>query len=277
LKFGRTCIALVTVLAAVLATAAAQAQSNEIVFAVTEGVTYQATPKEIRDKFDPIAEVLSKALKRPVKLQLVPSYDVLRAGLLRQEYDVAFIHPAHLAFEAIKAGHYKALAWTAGYTDYAVSILGAANAPLKSLRDLKGETLVTPEKDSITWVMVNAMLRAEKLGPDDVRLRITRYQDAVPFYIDNGFANAGATAARSVVKDWTDKGGKVYITSRGCPIKQFIVSTRLSDVDQERMRDALIGLTQTDAGQRALATVGYKGFVAPNPEVQQAMIAWLGI
>jgi ABC-type phosphate/phosphonate transport system substrate-binding protein len=264
-------------LPAVLAATTARAQSNEIVFAVTEGVTYQATPKDIRDKFEPIAEALSKALKRPVKLQLVPSYDVLRAGLLHQEYDVAFIHPAHLAFEAIKAGHYKALAWTAGYTDYAVSILGAANAPLKSLRDLKGETLVTPDKDSITSVMVNAMLRADNLGPNDVHLRTTRYQDAVPFYIDNGFANAGATAARDVVKTWTDKGGKVYITSKGCPIKQFIASSRLSDADQERMRDALLGLTQSEPGQRVLATVGYKGFVAPNPEVQQAMIAWLGI
>jgi ABC-type phosphate/phosphonate transport system substrate-binding protein len=264
-------------LPAVLAATTARAQSNEIVFAVTEGVTYQATPKDIRDKFEPIAEALSKALKRPVKLQLVPSYDVLRAGLLHQEYDVAFIHPAHLAFEAIKAGHYKALAWTAGYTDYTVSILGAANAPLKSLRDLKGETLVTPDKDSITSVMVNAMLRADNLGPNDVHLRTTRYQDAVPFYIDNGFANAGATAARDVVKTWTDKGGKVYITSKGCPIKQFIASSRLSDADQERMRDALLGLTQSEPGQRVLATVGYKGFVAPNPEIQQAMIAWLGI
>jgi len=28
------------------------------VFAVTEGVTYQATPKEIREKFEPLAEVI---------------------------------------------------------------------------------------------------------------------------------------------------------------------------------------------------------------------------
>ena len=30
-------------------------------FAVTEGVTYQATPKEIRDKFAPLADVIGKA------------------------------------------------------------------------------------------------------------------------------------------------------------------------------------------------------------------------
>jgi hypothetical protein len=33
----------------------AEAQSTDLVFSVTEGVTYQATPKEIRDKFEPLA------------------------------------------------------------------------------------------------------------------------------------------------------------------------------------------------------------------------------
>lgn len=259
-----------------LASGIAQAQS-ELVFAVTEGVTYQATPKEIRDKFDPIAETLSRALKRPVKLQLVPSYNDLRAGMTTQQFDIAFIHPAHLAFEGIRSGHYKSVAWTTGFTDYSVSVLGLASEPFKALTDLKGKTLVTPEKDSITWMMVNAMLRESKLGPKDVRVITTRYQDAVPFYIDNGFANAGATAARAVVKVWTDKGGKVYLKSRGCPIKQFVASTRLSDTEIERIRDALVGMGQTDAGQRALAAVGYKGFIAPNPELEKSSMAWLGI
>ena len=43
----------------VTATTAA-AQGNEFVFAVTEGVTYQATPKEIRDKFTPLGEISAR-------------------------------------------------------------------------------------------------------------------------------------------------------------------------------------------------------------------------
>ena len=43
-------------LALVLAAGSA-AQDRELVFGVTEGVTYQATPKEIRDKFTPLAEL----------------------------------------------------------------------------------------------------------------------------------------------------------------------------------------------------------------------------
>ncbi|MBS0320970.1 MAG: PhnD/SsuA/transferrin family substrate-binding protein [Proteobacteria bacterium] len=274
MKLARFTVALALALMA----GVAGAQSSELIFAVTEGVTYQATPKEIRDKFEPVADALSRALKRPVRMQVVPVYNDLRAGLAAQQYDIAFIHPAHLALEAIKSGRYKAVAWTMGYTDYKVSVLAPATVTIKSLDDLKGKTLVTPEKDSITWAMVYAMLREQKLTPDkDITIRTTRYQDAVPFYIDNGFAVAGATAANAVVKAYTEKGGKVYLQSRGVPIKQVIASTRLSEAEIERVRDALVSMGQSDAGQRALATTGYKGFVAPNADTERALMAWLGI
>ena len=93
------CVALAVALAA-----PASAQSTSFVFAVTEGVTYQATPKDIRDKFAPLAEYLGKATGRQVKVVLVPAYDDLRAGLGKQEYDLAFVHPAHVAMAAIRAG-----------------------------------------------------------------------------------------------------------------------------------------------------------------------------
>jgi len=269
---------------AVVATNAA-AQGGDLVFAVTEGVTYQATPKEIRDKFTPLAEVIGKATGRRVKTVLVPAYDDLRAGLARQEYDVAFVHPAHVSMAEIKAGRYKAVAWTSGFTEYTVSLMVPANAPLKSMEDLKGRTLVTPDPDSITAVMVRAMFRAEKLTtsagkeptPAAVRVITTRYQDAVPFYLENGFAQAGATAANAVVKAWTDKGGKVLSRSRPVPIKQVIVATRMPAEEQQKIRDALLTMRDAKAGRDALDAVGYKGFVAPNPDFESSTIAWLGL
>ena len=80
------------------------AQGNELVFGITEGVTYQATPKEIRDKFAPIAQVIATATGRRVRTVLVPAYDDARAGLKAQEFDVAFLHPAHIPMAEIKAG-----------------------------------------------------------------------------------------------------------------------------------------------------------------------------
>ena len=68
----RNRIAVVTAIA-LAAAGSALAQAQDLVFSVTEGVTYQATPKEVRDKFEPLAEALGKALKRNVRIVLVPS------------------------------------------------------------------------------------------------------------------------------------------------------------------------------------------------------------
>src|SRR5690242_16163906 len=165
--------------------AASAAAQTDLVFAVTEGVTYRATPKEIRDKFAPLAEVIGKAVGHRVKVVVVPSYNDLRAGLAQQEYDLAFVHPAHVAMAEIKQGRYRALAWTMGYTDYTVSFLVPKDSPLKSIDDLKGRSLVTPDPDSITAAMVRATFRAQNLTasegkqptPGTVRVVTTQYQD----------------------------------------------------------------------------------------------------
>ncbi len=271
--------------------AGAAAQDRELVFGVTEGVTYQATPKEIRDKFTPLAEYIGKATGRRVKVVLVPAYNDVRAGMAKQEYDLVFIHPAHVAMAEIKDGRYKSVAWTSGFVDYTVSLLIGAGGSLKSLDDVRGHTLVTPDPDSITAMMVRAMLRTSKVPsttakptPENakdmagsIRIITTRYQDAVPFYIENGFAEVGATAAKSVVKSWTDKGGKVLLQSRSVPIKQFLVSKTMPADEQDRIRAALLGMAQSKPGKDALDAVGYKGFVATNPEVEASTIAWLGL
>lgn len=274
-----------TLFLAALTAGNSHGQGNELVFAVTEGVTYQATPKEIRDKFAPIADVLAKATGRRVRTVLVPAYNDVRAGLATQEYDVAFIHPAHVSMAEIKAGRYKSVAWTTGFTEYTVSMLMLPNTPLKALGELKGHTLVTPDPDSITAVMVRAMLRTDNIKwtadrdppPATVRVITTRYQDAVPFYLENGFAMVAATAANAVVKGWTDKGGKVLVKSKSVPIKQFIVSSKMAPDEQARIRDALIGLKDAKGGREVLEAVGYRGFIAPNPQVETAAIEWLGL
>jgi ABC-type phosphate/phosphonate transport system substrate-binding protein len=263
--------------AAALAGAPAAAAAADLVFSVTEGVTYQATPKEIRDKFEPLAQALGKELKRNVRVVLVPNYDDVRAGLAKQEYDLAFIHPAHVALAEVKAGRYKSIAWTTGFTEYTVSLMVKPNDPAKTLPDIRGRTLVTPDPDSITAWMVRAMLRAASIGKDDLKVRTTRYQDAVPFYLEHGFADVGATAANAVVKEWTEKGGKVFLKSRSVPIKYFIVSSKVPADEQERIQQALVSLARSDPGKQVLSATGYRGFVSPDHAVDNSAIAWLGL
>jgi hypothetical protein len=51
----------------------------------------------------------------------------------------------------------------------------------------------------------------------------------------------------------------------------------MSEDEQQKVRSALLGLRDTKPGREALDAVGYKGFVAPNPELETSTIAWLGL
>ncbi|MDM0043733.1 PhnD/SsuA/transferrin family substrate-binding protein [Variovorax dokdonensis] len=254
----------------------AAGSAHALVIGVTEGVTYRATDNQIEERFAPIAEALSKSLRQPVTIKVLSSYKAAREALKTQSVDVAFLHPAHLAFEASKSGGYKALAWTSGYTEYKVSLLCKEAQPITDWKTITGKSLVTPDPDSITAVVTRAMLREKGLAESAVKLTTTRYQDAVPFYVQNGFAVYGATASAGVVKAWKAEGGKTCAESRPVPIKQWLSSTKLDATTTAQLRESLLDLSGNDTGKRALAASGYSGFVAPSAETERTLTAWLG-
>jgi ABC-type phosphate/phosphonate transport system substrate-binding protein len=260
---------------AVAALAASAAQA--LVLGVTEGVTYRATDPEIAARFEGIADVLAKTLKQPVTIQVLSSYNDMREALRTQRVDIAYIHPTHVALEGVRSGRYRSVAWTAGFTEYKVSFLCRDDKPITDWKAIATKKIVTPDPDSITAVMTRAMLRENGLTPSAVKLLNTRYQDAVPFYVENRFADYGATAARGVIRAWREKGGKVCAESRPVPIKQWITSSKLDTSVSNGVRDALLGLGQSDAGRKALAASTYSGLVAPSAETERALLDWLGI
>jgi len=252
--------------------------AQALVLGVTEGVTYKATDNQIEARFAPIAEALSAALRQPVTIKMLSVYNASRAAMAQQQVDLIFVHPAHLALEAVKSGGYKSIAWTAGYTEYKVSLLCKGSAqPIANWQEMNGKSLVMPDPDSITSVITRAMLRDKGLKDGSVKVSNTRYQDAVPFYVENGFTTYGATASSSVIKAWETGGGKTCAQSRPVPIKQWLASTRLDAATVAQVRDTLLELNHNDAGKRALAPAGYSGFLAPAPDVEKSLMGWLGI
>lgn len=255
----------------------AVSSAHALVLGVTEGVTYKATDAEIEGKFEGIAKALSSATKQPVKMKIISNYNGLRDALKKNEVDLAFIHPSHIAFEAIKTGSYKAIAWTGGFTEYKVSLLCKETTQIQDWATVNGKSFVTPDPDSITAVMTRATLKEHGVKLDGIKLQTTRFQDAVPFYVENNFAAYGATASGAVIKAWKDKGGQTCAQSRGMPIKQWLASTKLDPATVNSLRETLLAMGQSDAGKKSLAPSGYKGFVAPSEDAEKKLILWLGL
>jgi ABC-type phosphate/phosphonate transport system substrate-binding protein len=262
--------------ALLLAGAAGLAQAT-LVFAINEGVTYRVPNDEIRAKYAAIAADLGKLLGQPVLVEPVADYPSLRKGLAEQRYDLALVHPAHLSIQAIKQSGYKLLVVTKGFQDYTARFLVNADSPLKSLAELKGLKLGAPDEDSITAWMVRATLRDQLGDSKQVGYVYTRYQDAVPFFVETGLTPAGATASSAVIKGWQAKGGKVLGASKAVPIKHIIASPKLSAEQAEMVREYLLTLDASEEGRKKLAATKYTGYARYDDAAMMAVGAWLGL
>jgi ABC-type phosphate/phosphonate transport system substrate-binding protein len=260
-----------------LALALAATCSQALTFAVNEGVTYRVSSEEISAKYAAIAADLTKLLKQPVTIEPVGDYPTLRRGLAAKTYDLALVHPAHLSIAAMKDSGYKLLAITKGFDQYTASFLVKADSPLKSLADLKNASIGAPDEDSITSWMTRATLRDALGDAKAVKITYTRFQDAVPFFVDNNLTVAGSTAAGGLVKAWQAKGGRVLGKSRPVPIKHVIASPNLPEAQAQKVREYLLSLDSTEEGKKKLEATKYQGFAAYPQADMMAIGTWLGL
>jgi phosphonate transport system substrate-binding protein len=252
-----------------------------LVFAVNEGVSYRVPNEEIRGRYTAIAADLSKILKQPVTIEPVGDYTSLRKGLADKSFDLAMVHPAHVSIQAMKQSGYRLVVITKGYQNYTAQFLARSDSPIATPTDLKGQTLGAPDEDSITAVMVRATLRDARVeigtASPQLRMTYTRYQDAVPFFVENKLTAAGATASNAIVKAWVAKGGKVIGKSRAVPIKHIIASPNMSDEQVASVREYLLLLDASDEGRKKLAPTKYTGFERYDQAALLALGTWLGL
>ena len=124
--------------------------------------------------------------------------------------------------------------------------------------------------------MTRAILR-EALGGKLPTMVYVRYQDAVPFMVENNLCSAGVSASKSVVKAWQDKGGRVLFTSPPVPIKLLLVSGKVQPAQRMALTSYFAGLDQNDAGRRRLKALNVPGFVEADEDALMPIGKWLGV
>lgn len=268
---------LVTHLALLGALCCAALPAQALVLAVNEGVTYRVSNDEVRARYTAIAADLARILGQPVTVEPVSHYPTLQRGLQARSYDLALVHPAHHSIRAIKSSGYKLVAVAKGFENYRASFMVRADSPMKGLAELKGQRLGAPDEDSITAWMVRATLRDAVGDPQNVSITYTRYQDAVPFFVEQGLTHAGASAAAGVVRDWQAKGGKVIAQSRAVPIKHLIAAPSITAEQRATLQRYFTELDSTDEGRRKLEPSKLKGFAAWDEAALLALGQWLGL
>jgi phosphonate transport system substrate-binding protein len=249
--------------------------AHAMVFAVNEGATYRVADAEIQAKYKPVADDLAKLLGQKVQILPVSDYNTIAAGLAAGKYDLAYIHPAHIALKGLAVDGYQLVALTKGYTEYRARFLVRADSTAKSVADLKGKKLGVPAADSITSVLTRSTMREGPPGGPDPAYVVTRYQDAVPFMVEHGFVDAGVTGSASVAKDWTAAGGRVAFTSKSVPVKLLLAAKNMPASEVATIQNYFVSLDRSDKGRHVLESIDKAGFVPFDAGVLAAVNKWL--
>jgi phosphonate transport system substrate-binding protein len=245
------------------------AQNKSAIFAVNEPVSYSGQVGESSERYASLTADINRKLSPAFKLEKVPAYTELDAGLKAGRYDLALVHPSHLAMAALQSGQYRLVALSKAHINYKAYFLTRNDSPVKTMAQLSGRNLLIPEENSITsWMARATLAESFSAGQSRPNVRAVRFQDAVRLAVENKMADAGVTASLAEVKEWQLAGHNVLGSSRAAPAKIVLVHKRL-----ESQQDALRTIFES---QLEMGKIGApEGFVGFDEGVLLKVWEWL--
>jgi len=78
-----------------------------------------------------------------------------------------------------------------------------------------------------------------------------------------------------VAKEWEKEGGRFLHTRDKLPFWSVIVSPKVTEATAGKLKQALLDLDKTPAGQEMLKKIGVPGFVEGNQQAYLDMLKWV--
>ncbi len=249
---------------------------RQLILAVSEGGAGNVDAFEISTRYESFKQVIEKALGRPIILVAVRDIKVLRQSVETGAYALVISRPADILAEAIRSYGYQPVV-ASKESAYALFIV-LKDSPLKTIADIKGTRIVTPDQYAYMWRIANAMMRDANISMAKEQVRNMRDQAAIEWSMEKGFFDVGVVASYSGVgRNWEKKGGRVIARSREVLNTPLIASSKLSTIQVEKIRSALIALNSSESGAAILKQIGViGGFKEASQAEFLDMLKWLG-
>jgi ABC-type phosphate/phosphonate transport system substrate-binding protein len=253
---------------------AAEPQAR-IVLAINEGAAGSLNATDIVFRYEEFKHVVEKALGAPVTLVAVREAKALRRSVQMGAYTLVLSRPADVLAEAVRDYGYQAVV-TSKEPAHALFIVNK-DSPLKNITDVKGKSILTPDRYAYMWRIANAMMRDNKISMANEQVRSMSDQAAIGWSMEGGFFDVGVVASFSGVgRTWEKKGGRVIARSPELPNTPMIASPKLSTAQTQRLRAALVSLESTESGAVILKKIGVIGFKEASSQTFIDLIKWLG-
>lgn len=247
----------------------------QLVLAINEGASGNLAATDVVFRYDEFKQVVEKALRAPLTLVAVRNVKELRRALATDAYALVMSRPADVLAEAVRDHGYQAVV-TAKDPAYALFIVNK-DSPLKTITDIKGKNIVTPDHYAYMWRIASAMMRDNRLAITQERVRSMSDQAAIGWSMQGGFFDVGVVSSTSGVgRTWEKNGGRVIARSPEVLNTPMIASPKISAAQIQRLRATLMSLESTESGAAILKNIGVIGFQEVSSQPFLDLIKWLG-
>jgi len=213
---------------------------------------------EIVRRFTPLAEYLSRELKRPVTIEIASSYTTHIHNIGADNLDIALLGPASYVLMTHEFGMRPLLAVfeSSGTKTFRGAIIAKKDSPITSLSQLKGKKFAFGDKASTMGHLVpRYMLLKKGVDVSDLAGRaFLSNQENVCLGVLTGDFDAAAVK-EEVFREYEQKGLKAIAFSLEINDHVFVASAKLPPETVRSLRKALIGLNNRPEGKQILSTI----------------------
>lgn len=230
------------------------------------GVVPNLTARVLLQKYQPLREYLERELKTPVRLSTAASWAEFDSRTKKDEYDIVITSGNWARLNEVDRGYKVVGAWVPNLKGF---IVHEKKRPLKSIADLRGNTLATSNAQSIVAQQGFRWLANQSLTLDkDFKTVSAANDESVGHLILRGEAIA-ALCSNGEFKNMPDSvREQLEVFAEVADVSAFItlIHPRVSQKVSDEIHAVFERFLMSDDGKRYAALNGVTGFL-PAKEI----------
>jgi len=218
------------------------AKTKSIRFAV---LPYLST-KALIKKWKPFAEQLGRKLGKNVAIKTAQNYTQFISRVSNYKYDIILTAP-HFAVLAQQESNYQIIAGFSKQLSGDITVL--QNSPFKTLQDLRGKIVTTPDKLAVVTILGELLFQKANINPHrDLTIKNTPSHNSAILSVTHKKSDAAIAVGNLYKKINKNSSNKLRLLAKTqrIPHVMFIVNPHLSQQEIDLFRNELLNKNNTD-------------------------------
>jgi phosphate/phosphite/phosphonate ABC transporter binding protein len=238
----------------------------------TFGVVPQFEQRKLYATWKPIIDELEK--RTGLRFNLVTTLKIqdFEKAIARGEFDFVYVNPYHLVQVHDAQGY---IPLVADKVPVRGIVVVRKDGPIKKLEDLNGKTVAFPSPNALgASLLVRADL--EQVHHTTVSPIYVTTHSSVYLHVAKGLAAAGGGVEKTLQEqDESIRSQlRVIYTTRSCPSHPVAAHPRVPKADREKVRKALLAMSETPEGKAMLQKVPAEHLIPVSYDDYAIMRDW---